>query len=547
MTNISSMSPQAQEVLIEVYVGQNINKSGILQSQIKEKEEIPALISEGLIKENHWYLDQFLTTNKGSEIGKTLVKTRIEKNENSLQTMLQEIPKKVLGFFMKRHVSKRLVFSTRKLVPTKSLQFIFIHSWEDYLLANARIWILWDKFLTSLESVGLCVKTCNYVSTRGGELRDLRYVISPEIQEFLVDRYAVSDFTPSQESALELYPFLMSSIRALDVDDIDIARQQYYELLKDHSTTEDQLAGIVNDMNSKQITSEYRGLLSENKPFDILDISRFQIYLDKNLIEPAVNILLEREARIKERIPKNITREHVLRAMKEIERNGVPRRRNSRKFILSHEGKSFPPKYVVSLANKYANQVVLDSSKFLGGQETNRFLESLGFKILDKTAGVALPPDVIRIEPEKPFSSLMEIFELMKDLTGNVWLLDKHFDENGFKFLRKLDPTKVTEVKVLMGKAHLSKDFKEIYKAFRDEMCNVRVKVQFRVLSDIDETIIHDRYLISRNLAYNTPPWNIIHKKLGDIKRIKDMEWKRKRLEKYWSRATDVLKMPSRH
>ena len=245
-------------------------------------------------------------------------------------------------------------------------------------------------------------------------------------------------------------------------------------------------------------------------------------------------------------IPKNITREHVLRAIKEIERNGVPRGRNSRKFVLSYEGKTFPPKYVVSLSNKYANDVMLDSSKFCGGQETNRFLEMLGFRILDKTA-VFAPPEAIRIEPRKPFTSLMEVFELMKSLNGIVLVLEKHFDENGFKFLRKLNPIKVTEIKVLMGKAHLSRDFKEIYKAFRDEMSNVGVKVQFRVLSDTDEIEVHDRYLISRNVAYNTPPWNIIHKKLGDIKRIKDIEWKRKRLEKYWSRATDVLRIPVRH
>lgn len=245
-------------------------------------------------------------------------------------------------------------------------------------------------------------------------------------------------------------------------------------------------------------------------------------------------------------IPKNITREHVLEAIREIDRNGVPSGRNSRKFILLYEGKSYPPKYVVSLANKYANEVMLDSLKFCGGQETNRFLGRLGFEILDKTTGVNLPQDVIRIEPEKPFKGLMDVFELMKNLTGTVLFLDKHFDENGFKFLRKLNPAKVTEIRVLMGKSHLSTDFKEIFKAFKDEMFYEGVKVQFRLLSDTDEIEIHDRYLISQNLAYNTPPWNIIHRKLGDIKRIKDIEWRRKRLEKYWSRATAVLKVPSK-
>jgi len=294
MVLMADISSNAQEVLLRVYVGQNIRGAGILQSEIKEKEQVEILLSEGLIKENHWYMYQFLTTDEGSDFGKTLVKKRIEEKENQLQTKLQDIPKKVLGFFVRRYVSKERVFSTQK--PR------FSNLWEDRILSDGRIWILWDKFLKSLESIGLCVKTYNYVSTRGGELRDLCSVISPEIQEFLINRYPIPDFTPNQEDALKLYPILMSANTILTTEDIDYARQRYYELLINYSATESQLAGIINDMNKKRITSEYRGLLSEKKPFDIINSSRFQIYLDKNIIEPAINILFEKVSEIKEYI-----------------------------------------------------------------------------------------------------------------------------------------------------------------------------------------------------------------------------------------------------
>jgi hypothetical protein len=289
MINISS---KVQEVLLKVYVGQNINRAGILQSEIKEKEEIRTLLSDGLIKENHWYLSQFLTTDKGSSLGKTLVMKKIEESQSQLQKMLQDLPQKVLGFIVRRYISKKLVYNTQK--PR------FSDCWEDRVLVDGRIWILWDKFFASLESAGLCVKTYDYVSTRGGELRDIYYVISPEIQEFLVKRYSVSDFTHDQEDVLKLYPVLTLASRYLTTDNIDFARQQCYELLKRYSITEGQIAGIINDMNKNGITSEYRGLLSEKKPFNVIDLSRFQIYLDKNLIEPAVGILLGTETKIKE-------------------------------------------------------------------------------------------------------------------------------------------------------------------------------------------------------------------------------------------------------
>ena len=82
-------------------------------------------------------------------------------------------------------------------------------------------------------------------------------------------------------------------------------------------------------------------------------------------------------------IPRNINRVHILKAIGEIDRNSIPKGRESKKFLLLHNGKYYPPKYVISLANKYANGMVLDPSEFSGGQETNRFLVRLGSKVVE--------------------------------------------------------------------------------------------------------------------------------------------------------------------
>ena len=84
-------------------------------------------------------------------------------------------------------------------------------------------------------------------------------------------------------------------------------------------------------------------------------------------------------------IPKNIEREHAIKAIEEIKRNGIPKDRNSRKFLLEFDGKYYPPKYVVSLANKYANGEILDPTQFSGGKETNDFLRNLGFNIIKRS------------------------------------------------------------------------------------------------------------------------------------------------------------------
>ena len=92
-------------------------------------------------------------------------------------------------------------------------------------------------------------------------------------------------------------------------------------------------------------------------------------------------------------IPKNIRKEHVIKAIEEIKRSGVPEGRRSRKFLLEFEGEFYPPKYVISLANKYANGVELDPSAFSGGRETNDFLRALGFRIVEvSTEGKPVRP-----------------------------------------------------------------------------------------------------------------------------------------------------------
>ncbi len=80
-------------------------------------------------------------------------------------------------------------------------------------------------------------------------------------------------------------------------------------------------------------------------------------------------------------IPHNIERSHVLKALKEIDSSGLPAGRASTKYVLSYEGREYPPKFVVALANRFANDFMLESSRFSGGRETNGFLGRLGFEI----------------------------------------------------------------------------------------------------------------------------------------------------------------------
>jgi hypothetical protein len=97
-------------------------------------------------------------------------------------------------------------------------------------------------------------------------------------------------------------------------------------------------------------------------------------------------------------IPSNITRDHLIQAMEEIDKTGVPEDRASTKFYVGHNGKHYPPKYLISIANKYANGKVLDPGAFSGRDETNPFLSERGFEV------ILIP------ESEKPFDDRLKVY-----------------------------------------------------------------------------------------------------------------------------------------
>ena len=67
-------------------------------------------------------------------------------------------------------------------------------------------------------------------------------------------------------------------------------------------------------------------------------------------------------------IPKNIKRQNIIDALEEIDDKGIPEHRESTKYLLNYQNTYYPPKYVISIANKYANGVELPPSEFSGGK-----------------------------------------------------------------------------------------------------------------------------------------------------------------------------------
>ena len=82
-------------------------------------------------------------------------------------------------------------------------------------------------------------------------------------------------------------------------------------------------------------------------------------------------------------IPRNIKSEQILKAVAEIDQYGVPPNRGSVHYDLVIKQNSYPPKYVISIANKYANGSELLPNSF-NAVEAKVYLSRLKFQVNDR-------------------------------------------------------------------------------------------------------------------------------------------------------------------
>lgn len=80
-------------------------------------------------------------------------------------------------------------------------------------------------------------------------------------------------------------------------------------------------------------------------------------------------------------IPENINRNHILRAAERVDRQGIPRGREARRYLVQINEGYYPIMLIISWANEVANGNELNGSRFTP-QEAIRFLIRRGFNII---------------------------------------------------------------------------------------------------------------------------------------------------------------------
>jgi hypothetical protein len=80
-------------------------------------------------------------------------------------------------------------------------------------------------------------------------------------------------------------------------------------------------------------------------------------------------------------IPSNITREHCIQAARVVGDESVPEKHRAKKYEVIINGRGYPPKWIIHVANEFANGERHSTSQFSGENEANSFLSERQFAI----------------------------------------------------------------------------------------------------------------------------------------------------------------------
>ncbi len=144
------------------------------------------------------------------------------------------------------------------------------------------------------------------------------------------------------------------------------------------------------------------------------------------------------------------------------------------------------------------------------------------------------------MDPEKPFANIMKLRDaVFSNLSGEVKIVDKHFNSAAVENLYRLIETNVSNIKkidILTSTSMFDSNFNDNYNDLKKELSASGTEVNLAIMSDSDSSEQHERFIFDDSQAYKIPPFNIINKKSEHVTRIKLSEAKA-RFDKLYSNS----------
>lgn len=273
-----NLSKDQERILLEIYIGKNIRSEGILKRHFHtdQYQIINDLIELHFITEEKFSRTTFQvlkTTEIGNNKAKEFINKIILNNKYDLLKNIKTIPKPFLEFFL---------YDFESLLFAKRTDLKYFFNWKDYVLNNQIVFDNLNKLYNILKKFNLAIDTQYYVTTRGGEKRDRHIIIPTEIKEFLsINQFISKELDIHIKEKLKLFYLLYKLKEIINLVDIETRRRNYWSLLQELQLDEDKIKSLVDIFKKQDLTTEYKAVTQENFLFEIKDISRFDVFLEK--------------------------------------------------------------------------------------------------------------------------------------------------------------------------------------------------------------------------------------------------------------------------
>ncbi|HEX77613.1 MAG TPA: ATP-binding protein [Dehalococcoidia bacterium] len=272
---IKTESAALRDALAFVYIAQHVREGcGVLVRDMPYRSEADQLTVLGLVEQLHWYgLSGFGTTRDGESMASSILQERLKNSSDHLIGLLKSLPPKLVEFIIRECVLSQ--YDQGRYVSRPEFGFgVFEPTFETdepshlCLLEDGRISGERSKLFEAWVKEGLMAKVHSYVSTRGGETRELVYVPSPELRTFLREYLVTQNipgpvFTPEFEAKHRLYHFLLPSYEPFQRGDLALPGFEYPPLTRDEELRQeaqkalDRLiqAGLVVEQEGKLVVT----------------------------------------------------------------------------------------------------------------------------------------------------------------------------------------------------------------------------------------------------------------------------------------------------
>lgn len=249
------LNEEQLNVALYIYIGQNIRESGILtqDSYLTQMDPIVQfLLDQEIVEQGRWYKFDVLTISYRYMVElKEIVMKKLQNKKEKLLSALRLIPESILSFFVFEYLADDISFPVEK---------DWLFDWRDILLKNGEVKKYKRTFFKILIDHGFCVGTHSYVSTRGGELRDLEYAISAEIKNVLAEITPHMQFPHALKNLAMIYKLIYDRIEYEKRRTVEVAISE--EVLmgwgNDFDATKNVLEAFLVRLNSANVLEETR-------------------------------------------------------------------------------------------------------------------------------------------------------------------------------------------------------------------------------------------------------------------------------------------------